>query len=196
MSEQKVGRLAPSIGWMHYGLALTGLGTALLGPILPLIARQWSLADSQSGLLMTAKFVGATLGGMSVMKDLRHSMIVGTTAATLGFGGFAVATGFEHGMGAGSVGLFVGGFGLGQMITSINILAGRRFVEHRGSALARLNFSFSLGAMLSALLAAWLLPLFALVHLLEGFAGLFAIGLGWFLLRLRGGSARGDSGWG
>src|SRR5882757_269971 len=126
MNEQtRAGRLAPSIGWMHYGLALTGLGTALLGPILPLIARQWSLLDSQSGLLMTAKFVGATLGGMSVMKDLRHSMIVGTTAAALGFGGFALAAGFEHGMGAGCVGLFVGGFGLGQMITSINILAGR-----------------------------------------------------------------------
>ena len=56
----------PSIGWMHYGLALTGLGTALLGPILPLLARQWALQDAQSGLLMMAQFCGAFLGGVSV----------------------------------------------------------------------------------------------------------------------------------
>jgi MFS transporter, FHS family, glucose/mannose:H+ symporter len=80
------------------------------------------------------------------------------------------------GMSVGCVGLFVGGFGLGQIITSVNILAGRRFTAHRGSALAMLNFSFSLGAMLSALLAAWLLPRFALRGLLDCFAGLFVVG--------------------
>src|SRR5882757_3748023 len=173
---------APSLWLMHYGLMLAGLGTALLGPILPVLARQWGMLDSQSGLLMMAKFCGAFLGGVTVSKKLRWSLLAGMTAGAVGFGGFAVAPS----MSVGCVCLFVGGFGLGQIITSVNILAGRRFVEHRGSALARLNFSFSLGAMLSALLAAWLLPLFALVHLLEGFAGLFVVGLGWLLLRLRG----------
>ncbi len=90
------------------------------------------------------------------------------------------------GMSVGCVGLFVGGFGLGQIITSVNILAGRRFTEHRGSALAMLNFSFSLGAMLSALLAAWLLPRFALRGLLEGFAGLFLLGGVGLLVQMRG----------
>jgi fucose permease len=87
------------------------------------------------------------------------------------------------------VGLFVGGYGLGQIITSVNILAGRRFTAHRGSALAMLNFSFSLGAMLSALLAAWLLPRFALLGLLEGFAGLFAIGGVGLIAQMRGDGA-------
>jgi FHS family glucose/mannose:H+ symporter-like MFS transporter len=171
---------------MHYGLVLAGLGTALLGPILPLLARQWGLVDAQSGLLMTAKFCGSFLGGVSVRKDLRRSMVTGMAAGALGFGGFALALGLEDGMWAGFVGLFVGGFGLGQMIASINILAGRRFVRRRGSALSRLNFSFSLGAMLSALLAAWLLPLFELKHLLEGFAALFLVGAVWLLVELRG----------
>jgi FHS family glucose/mannose:H+ symporter-like MFS transporter len=89
----------------------------------------------------------------------------------------------------GCVGLFVGGYGLGQIITSVNILAGRRFTAHRGSALAMLNFSFSLGAMLSALLAAWLLPRFALLGLLEGFAGLFAIGGVGLIAQMRGDGA-------
>jgi FHS family glucose/mannose:H+ symporter-like MFS transporter len=51
--------------------------------------------------------------------------------------------------------------------------------------LSQLNFSFSLGAMLSALLAAWLLPLFSLLHLLEGFAATFVVGLVWLLIRTR-----------
>jgi fucose permease len=104
------------------------------------------------------------------------------TAGAVGFGGFAVAPS----MSVGCVGLFVGGFGLGQMITSVNILAGRRFTAHRGSALAMLNFSFSLGAMLSALLAAWLLPQFALRGLLECFATLFAVGVVALVAQMRG----------
>lgn len=157
---------------MHYGLMLAGLGTALLGPILPLLAKQWSLVDAQSGLLMMAKFCGAFLGGVTVSRRLRQSLLVGLIAGAIGFGGFAIAPT----MAVGCVGLFVGGFGLGQIITSVNILAGRRFTEHRGSALALLNFSFSLGAMLSALLSAWLLPRFALRSVLAWFAGLFVVG--------------------
>jgi fucose permease len=49
-----------------------------------------------------------------------------------------------------------------------------------------LNFSFSLGAMLSALLAAWLLPRFALRSLLEGFAMLFAVGAVAVFAQMRG----------
>jgi MFS transporter, FHS family, glucose/mannose:H+ symporter len=169
---------------MHYGLVLAGLGTALLGPILPLLARQWGMLDSQSGLLMMAKFCGAFLGGVTVSGRLGRSLLVGLMAGAVGFGGFAVAPS----MSVGCLCLFVGGFGLGQIITSVNILAGRRFTAHRGSALAMLNFSFSLGAMLSALLAAWLLPRFALRGLLECFAGAFLLGVIALLLQMRGAS--------
>jgi FHS family glucose/mannose:H+ symporter-like MFS transporter len=172
---------APSLGLMHFGLVLAGLGTALLGPILPVLARQWTMLDSQSGLLMMAKFCGAFLGGVTVSSKLRWSLLAGLAAGAVGFGGFAVAPG----MGLGCVGLFVGGFGLGQIITSVNILAGRRFTAHRGSALSMLNFSFSLGAMLSALLAAWLLPRFALRGLLECFAGAFLLGAGALMMQMR-----------
>ena len=176
---------APSLGLMHFGLMLAGLGTALLGPILPLLAKQWAMVDSQSGLLMMAKFCGAFLGGVTVSQSLRRSLLVGLIAGALGFGSFALSPT----MGLGSVGLFVGGYGLGQIITSVNILAGRRFTAHRGSALSLLNFSFSLGAMLSALLAAWLLPHFALRRVLEGFAGLFVIGLLTLWVQMRGEAA-------
>jgi FHS family glucose/mannose:H+ symporter-like MFS transporter len=179
------GTVAPSLGLMHYGLMLAGLGTAFLGPILPLLAKQWSMLDSQSGLLMMAKFCGAFLGGVTVSRRLRQSLLVGLLGGALGFGGFAVAPS----MVVGCVGLFVGGFGLGQIITSVNILAGRRFTEHRGSALALLNFSFSMGAMLSALLAAWLLPRFALRNVLAGFAALFVVGVALLGIQMRVGAS-------
>ena len=156
---------------MHCGFVLTGLGTALLGPILPLLTRQWQLQDAQSGLLLLAQFCGSFLGGVSVSRHLRRSLLVGLAAAALGFGVFAVAPGLL----VACVGLFTGGFGLGQIITATNILAGRRYTEHRGSALALLNFSWSFGAMLSPLLAAWLLPRFALRQMLLCFAGLFVV---------------------
>jgi FHS family glucose/mannose:H+ symporter-like MFS transporter len=174
--------VAPSLALMHFGLMLAGLGTALLGPILPVLARQWEMPDSQSGLLMMAKFCGAFLGGVTVSGKLRRSLLVGLVAGALGFGGFAIAAS----MSVGCIALFVGGFGLGQIITSVNILAGRRFTEHRGSALSMLNFSFSLGAMLSALLAAWLLPRFALRGLLECFAGAFLLGGISLMFQMRG----------
>jgi len=56
---ERSGTAAPSLGLMHYGLVLAGLGTALPGPILPLLAHLWTMQDSQSGLLMMAKFCGA-----------------------------------------------------------------------------------------------------------------------------------------
>jgi fucose permease len=165
-------KVSPSAGLMHFGFVLTGLGTALLGPILPLLTRQWHLLDAQSGLLLLAQFCGSFTGGVSVSRHLRRSLLAGLSAAAVGFGIFAVAPGLA----LACIGLFLGGFGLGQIIASTNILAGHRYTEHRGSALALLNFSWSFGAMLSPLLAAWLLPRFALRGMLECFAALFMIG--------------------
>ncbi|HUZ96228.1 MAG TPA: MFS transporter [Edaphobacter sp.] len=164
-------KVSPSAGLMHFGFVLTGLGTALLGPILPLLTRQWHLLDAQSGLLLLAQFCGSFAGGVSVSRYLRRSLLTGLFAAAAGFGLFSVASGLA----AACTGLFLGGFGLGQIIASTNIIAGRRYTEHRGSALALLNFSWSFGAMLSPLLAAWLLPRFALRGMLECFAALFLV---------------------
>lgn len=167
---------------MHAGLALAGLGTALLGPILPLLSHQWHMQDSDSGLLMAAKFCGAFLGGVTVSRHLERTLLIGFGAAAVGFGGFAVAPDWQ----IGAFGLALGGFGIGRVFTATNILAGRRFTTHRGSALALLNFSFSAGAMLSALGAAWLLPRFALRGVLECFAAAFALVGLWLWVETQG----------
>lgn len=172
----------PSGFLMHLSFILAGLGTALLGPILPLLAQQWRLPDAHSGLLITAQFCGAFTGGISVSRRLTSSHALGLATGGLGFLGFALAPGLP----LACVCLFVGGFGVGQIITAVNIIAGRRYTEHRASALALLNFTWSLGAMLAPLLTAWLAPRFPLSTLLLGFAaGFFVVGALMLLERLR-----------
>jgi fucose permease len=98
--------------------------------------------------------------------------------AGAGFGAFALSGGLVSGAAC----LFGGGFGLGQIIASTNIVIGRRYREHTGSALASVNFFWSLGAVICGLIAAAALPRFHLRGPLLTFAGLFlATGLGGFL---------------
>ncbi|MGA7155320.1 MAG: MFS transporter [Acidobacteriaceae bacterium] len=172
------GVAGPSVVWLAAGFLLAGLGTVMLGPLMPTLLHDWRLTDQQGGLLLAAKFVGSFLGGISVPRRLRYGVLGGMIFACLGFGAF----GLSDGLASGSACLFVGGFGLGQIIASTNILIGRRYREHTGSALASVNFFWSLGAVACGLIAAAVLPRFHLRGPLLTFAGLFlATGLGGLL---------------
>ncbi len=164
-------RKIPSIAMMHFAFVLTGLGTAMLGPLLPLLTKQWHLLDEQSGLLLLSQFCGSFLGGATMSWRLKRGLLLGIAASTLGLFFFAVAPGLAVACPA----LFLTGFGLGHSITAVNILAGQRFMEKRASALSLLNFFWSFGAMLAPLLSGWLTPHFFLPHLLLALAALFAV---------------------
>ncbi|MBW4037313.1 MAG: MFS transporter [Acidobacteria bacterium] len=171
----------PSIAWLAMGFLLAGLGTVMLGPILPSLLHDWQLTDQQGGLLLAAKFVGSFLGGVSVPRRLRFGVFGGMCFACLGFGAFALIGGLH----SGALCLFVGGFGLGQIIASTNIVVGRRYQKHTGSALASVNFFWSLGAVACGLVAAAILPRFHLRGPLLCFAGLFLIvGIGGYFMPL------------
>ena len=106
--------------------------------------------------------------------------------ACAGFGAFALSGGLVSGAAC----LFVSGFGLGQIIASTNIVVGRRYREHTGSALASVNFFWSLGAVACGLIAAAVLPRFHLRGPLLMFAGLFLVtGVGGLLSPSRRASA-------
>ena len=152
----------PSIAWLAVGLLLAGLGTVLLGPILPAISLRWHLTDAQTGPLFFAKFVGSFLGGISVPRKLRWGIFSGTILSCLGFATFGLSTGLL----TGSLTLFVAGIGLGQIIASTNILAGYRYPHQTGSALSSLNFFFPLGAVATGLIVASFEPRFGLQSLL------------------------------
>jgi len=165
----------PAVLWLALGILLAGLGTVLLGPILPAVSLRWHLTDQQTGPLFFAKFVGSFIGGISVPRKLRYGILSGTILSTLGFGAFGLATGLL----TGALTLFIAGIGLGQIIASTNILAGHRYTHHTGSALSSLNFFFSLGAVLTGLIVAALEPRFGLRNLLFYLAAAYlATGLG------------------
>ena len=168
----------PSAFWLAAGFLLAGLGTVMLGPVLPTLAHDWHMDDAHSGLLLAAKFAGSFLGGVSVPRRLRLGIAAGMACSCAGFAAF----GLSHGLLNGCLALFIGGFGLGQIIASTNILAGRRYRRHTGSALASLNFFWSLGAVVCGLIAAAVLPRWGLRGPILTFAGMFlAAGLGGLL---------------
>jgi FHS family glucose/mannose:H+ symporter-like MFS transporter len=190
--ENQDGVAGPSIFWLAAGFLLAGLGTVMLGPIMPSLLHDWRLSDQQGGLLLAAKFVGSFLGGVSVPRQLRFGVLGGMAFAGAGFGAFALS----GGLASGAACLFVGGFGLGQIIASTNIVVGRRYREHTGSALASVNFFWSLGAVACGLVGAALLPRFQLRVPLLTFAVMFlVVGLGGFVspLRVAGGNEAGSA---
>jgi fucose permease len=91
--------------------------------------------------------------------------------------------------------VFVSGIGLGQIIASTNILAGRRYRSHTGSALASLNFFWSLGAVITGVLVAAFIPRYGLREPLLYFAALYLLsGMGGLLRHTNSaGEANGES---
>jgi FHS family glucose/mannose:H+ symporter-like MFS transporter len=161
----------PSAFWLCAGFLLAGMGTVLLGPILPALSREWHLPDYQAGLLLFAKFIGAFVGGSTVPKNLRNGIFFGLFATCAGLSAFA----FSGGLITGSIALFVMGVGLGQLIASTNILAGRRYRNKTGSALSFINFFWSLGAVCIGVFVAALLPHHTLRQFLLTFAIAFVV---------------------
>jgi FHS family glucose/mannose:H+ symporter-like MFS transporter len=133
---------------LHLGFALTGVGTVLLGSILPRLSAQWHLRDKDAGLLLLVQFATSASGALLVRRNLWNALTCG----------YAL-------MSAGAIGIFllqqkslaafgVYGLGLGLAMTSTNMLTGRRYPQRMGAALALLNFSWSAGAVACPLLVA------------------------------------------
>ena len=133
---------------LHFGFALTGIGTVLLGSILPRLSAEWHLRDRDAGLLLLVQFATSASGALLVRRNLWK----------------ALACGYGL-MGGGAIGIFllqqkslpafgVYGLGLGLAMTATNMLTGRRYPQRMGAALALLNFSWSAGAVACPLLVA------------------------------------------
>lgn len=141
----------PALGVMglYFGFILTGIGTNLLGVILPALSGIWNLSDSHSGFLFAAQFTGSSTGALLMQSNLFKSvtrgyvlLIVGAIAFALCQGHYAVPL------------LFCFGLGLGSAMTATSMLFGRMYAASRGASLSLLNAFWGLGAVLCPLLAA------------------------------------------
>lgn len=136
------------IAGLYFGFVLTGIGTNLLGCILPTLSGIWSLSDSHSGFLFSAQFAGSSTGALLMQSDLRKSLVRGFLLLIVG----AVLLALCHGHFA-ALFLFCFGLGLGSAMTATSMIFGRMFTANRGATLSLLNAFWGLGAVLSPLLA-------------------------------------------
>jgi fucose permease len=142
---------AQVVGGLYFGFILTGIGTNLLGCILPALSASWGLSDSHSGFLFTAQFVGSSTGALMMQSDLYKSIVRGYVLLVLG----AIAFAFSHGHFA-PLFLFCYGLGLGSSMTATSMIFGRMYTANRGATLSLLNAFWGLGAVICPLLAtAW-----------------------------------------
>jgi MFS transporter, FHS family, glucose/mannose:H+ symporter len=142
-------RITPSIAFLYLGAVLSGSLTVLLGCVLPRLSALDRLRDRDAGMLLMVQFAFAACGALLVRRNFHRTLIRGyvlTAASAL-----AVHI-LPKPLAIPSIAAY--GLGLGLVMTSNSMLAGRIFAEHRAVALAVLNFCWSLGATLSPLLVA------------------------------------------
>jgi FHS family glucose/mannose:H+ symporter-like MFS transporter len=161
---------APPVRWLHFGIALTGVGTTLLGSILPALITTWHLKDDRAGLLFAAQFAGSSLGALLVSTNFYGSILRGYFLLIAG----AVSLVFF----GGSLQVFlflIFGLGLGLAMTATSMLVSSLFTEKRGAALSLLNASWATGAVLCPVIASLWTSRWPPIYLFPVFAAAVAV---------------------
>jgi FHS family glucose/mannose:H+ symporter-like MFS transporter len=151
----------------------TGVLTTLLGPMLAILIRRWSLSDTQAGNLFMVQFMGQLAGVqlsafLLARKGFRPAFLAGLLLMAAG-----VSLIYTGGPWLGLVSVAVYGVGLGLIIPTDNLLVAEISHHKKSSAVSLLNFFWGVGAVACALLVAW-----SHVHgLLSLFLGFVALSL-------------------
>lgn len=162
------------------GFALSGIATTIVGPMLPIFIRRWSLDDGQAGLFSTIQFLAA-LGGtlassaMAAWRGYRLPLVLGY--ALMG-GGLACLNANTHGLALAATGAF--GLGYGFITPGTNLFVAELGGTKSASLLNQLNFAWGAGAMACSPLIAVALKRNELNVLLVGtavFGGILVLGL-------------------
>ncbi len=148
---------AEASGWktqavLHPVFAVTGVAHVVGGAVMPSIAATFHLNDSQSGTLFLLYFGGSALGALLCRGNYARDMWIGFAATAISGVGVGFAPGWLL-----SVAFLLFGVSVGMAMSSVSLFVGRNVSEKRASVLTLLNFSWSMGALLSPLLAGWVL---------------------------------------
>ena len=133
--------------FLHIIFFLSGIVTVLIGQVLPILARHFSLNDLQVSYFFPAQFAGSLIGTYFTSRFARRNNF---RAATV-LGGVLMASGillmnidlFSICL----IGFLINGIGIGMTLPSINMLVLELNPERSGSALSILNFCWGLGAI-------------------------------------------------
>lgn len=143
---------------LHSGFVYIGIVTILLGPLLPYLARHWSLTDSRAGFLFAAEYSGSVLGNLLtglLLPRFGFSKVMGSSFVL-----FFLALTF---LGAGPWTLaclliFLYGIALGLSVPTSNLRATQLPSANTAAAVSLLNSSWGIGAVLCPFLIAALSP--------------------------------------
>ena len=138
----------PRVRWLYFGFALTGVGTTLLGCVLPSLSTIWHMNDGRSGVLFAAQFSGSALGALLVGSDFFASVIRGYVLLIASAVSIAFLAEFLQ-----VLRFFCFGLGLGLTMTATSMLIGAMYIGSRGSALSILNAYWAIGAALCPAIA-------------------------------------------
>ncbi len=126
---------------------LTGVATVIIGPMLPVFIRKWSLDDGQAGLFFTVQFMSAMAGvGLSSIlsswRGYRPALFLGYALIATGL---AALNTESHATALLATASFGGGYGL--VIPGSNLLVAEAGGRRSASLLSLLNFMWGVGAV-------------------------------------------------
>jgi FHS family glucose/mannose:H+ symporter-like MFS transporter len=162
------------------GFVLSGIATTIIGPMLPIFIRRWSLDDGQAGLFSTIQFLAA-LGGtlassaIATWRGYKPPLVLGY--ALMG-GGLACLNADTHVVALAATTAF--GLGYGLITPGTNLFIAELGGAKSASLLNQLNFAWGAGAMACSPLIALALKRDGLGILLTGtavFGGILVAGL-------------------
>jgi fucose permease len=131
----------------HVAGILAGAGATVLGPILPVLSRSWSLSDAEGGALLACEFMGGFCGAIAsgwlgARQALTTLLAAGLALLALGFAGAALMA--KPWM---PLCLFGCGLGLGFINPVANLVVSRANLPSPAAALNLFSFSWAAGAL-------------------------------------------------
>lgn len=134
---------------LHVMFFLSGIATVLIGPVLPIMARHFSLSDIEMSYFFPAQFAGSISGTLLSSRLARRNnysaaAVAGTVSMAVGLmllnaDSYSICLG----------GFLINGLGIGLTLPSINMLILDMSQGRAASALSILNFCWGVGAIIS-----------------------------------------------
>jgi MFS transporter, FHS family, glucose/mannose:H+ symporter len=132
---------------LFVGFVLSGIATTIIGPMLPVFIRKWSLDDGQAGLFSSVQFIAALIGTLisgvwMAWRGYRPSLVAGY--AFMGYG-LATLNANTHVNALIATAAF--GLGYGLITPGTNLYVAEAGGTRSASLLSLLNFTWGVGAM-------------------------------------------------
>src|SRR3989442_8652970 len=153
------------------GFVLSGIATTIVGPMLPIFIKRWSLDDGQAGLFPMIQFLAAFggsvgSGAIAAWRGSRPALVLGY--ALMG-AGLAFLNADAYRVALAATAAF--GLGYGLITPGTNLFVAELGGAKSASLLNQLNFAWGAGAMICSPLIALALKRDGLGILLAGTAG-------------------------